>query len=138
MTMTKLQACLTPGIEVLDANATHLGQVEEVQDEIVLIRLQLQIAVPVDVIHEISRDRVLLDSWEADWLPVVPGVEEVRPQGGTGTICCACGASAGTEKAVPYLRKKDAWFCAECWCTLRPAALARLVQEVDLRGVPLN
>jgi hypothetical protein len=125
-------------MEVLDANATHLGQVEEVQDGIVLIRVQLEIAVPVGVIHEISRERVLLDSWEADWMPVVPGVEEVRPQGATGPVCCACGARAGTEKAVPYLRKRDAWFCAECWRTLRPAAVARLVQEVDLRGVPLS
>jgi hypothetical protein len=136
--MMSLQSHLTPGMEVLDANATHLGQVEEVQDGIVLIRVQLEIAVPVDVIHEISRERVLLDSWEADWMPVVPGVEEVRLQGATGMVCCACGARAGMDKAVPYLRKRDAWFCAECWRALRPAAVARLVQEVDLRGVPLN
>jgi len=62
----------------------------------------------------------------------------VRPRGTIGLVCCACGASAGTEKAMPYLRKKDAWFCAECWQTLQPAEVVRLVQVASLRGVPFN
>jgi hypothetical protein len=125
-------------MQVLDANAAPVGQVQEVQDGAVLIRLQLEIAVPFDVIHEIRDDRVVLDGRTEEWTPLLLGVEEVRPPAARGQVCCACGAIEGTDKAVYYLRKKDAWFCGDCWRALPQSEVAHLVQEAALRGVPFS
>ena len=129
---------LTQGMEVLDASAARVGQVQDIRDGTVLIRLQLDVAVPFDVIQEINADRVVLDSRTDQWTPLLLGVEEVRPREARGQVCCACGAVEGAGRAVYYLRKRDAWFCEDCWQALPQSEVTRLVQEVALRGVPLS
>lgn len=129
---------LAQGMEVLDANAARVGQVQDIRDGTVLIRLQLEVAVPFDVIHEVSAGQVILDGRTDQWTPLLLGVEEVRPPEATGQVCCACGAVEGAGRAVHYLRKRDAWFCGDCWHALPQSEVTRLVQEVALRGVPLS
>jgi hypothetical protein len=55
-----------------------------------------------------------------------------------GHVCCVCGAVAGPDKALSYVRKEDAWFCDDCWNTLPPHEVEQNVQEIALRGVPLS
>lgn len=129
---------LAQGMEVLDASAAPVGQVQDIRDGTVLIRLQLEVAVPFDVIHEINAGQIMLDGRADQWTPLLLGVEEVRPPEARGQVCCACGAVEGAGRAVHYLRKRDAWFCGDCWQALPQAEVTRLVQEVALRGVPLS
>jgi hypothetical protein len=136
--MATLHVSPTHGIKVFDADGSPVGQVQDTMNGMVLIHLDLDVAFPADVVHEIDENQIVLDSREADWAPLVLSVDEVRPQGTRGVVCCACRASSATKKDVPYLRRRDAWFCAECWQELQPAGVARLVQEVSLRGVPFN
>ncbi|HZS89821.1 MAG TPA: hypothetical protein VFE42_20315 [Chloroflexota bacterium] len=129
---------LAPGMAVLDAAAAPVGQIQEVQDGAIRVRLHLEIAVPWDVVREIGNGWIVLDRRTAEWTPLLLGVEEVRPPGSGSLVCCACGAIAGIDQVSPYLRKKDAWFCAACWQALAPHEVARFVQEVALRGVPFS
>jgi hypothetical protein len=133
--MQTLPSQLTHGREVRAANATPVGPVQDVQDRPLLLRLPREIALPRDVM--MRRDRVVRDRRTAEWTPGWLGEAERRSAEATGQVCCACAASAGTDTAVSYRRKKDAWFCGACWHALPPAEVARLVQEVALRGVPL-
>ena len=135
--MQTLPSQLTHGREVRAANATPVGPVQDVQDRPRLLRLPREIALPRDVIHQLRRDRVVRDRRTAEWTPVGRGGAERRSAEARGQVCCACAAIAGTDTAVSYRRKKDAWFCGACWHALPPAEVARLVQEVALRGVPL-
>ncbi len=133
--MPSLPSQLTHGREVRDANAAPVGPVQDDRDRTLPIRLPREIALPCDVM--MRRDRVGRDRRTAEWISLVLGGAELRSAEATGQVCCACAAIAGTDKAVSYLRKRDAWFCGGCWHALPQAEVARLVQEVALRGVPL-
>jgi hypothetical protein len=133
--MQTLPSQLTHGREVRAANATPVGPAQDVRDRPWLLRLPREIALPCDVM--MRRDRVVRDRRTAEWTPGWLGGAERRAAEARGQVCCACAAIAGTDTAVSYLRKQDAWFCGACWHALPPAEVARLVQEVALRGVPL-
>jgi hypothetical protein len=135
--MQTLPSQLTHGREGRAANAAPVGPVQDVQDRTLLIRLPREIALPCDVIHELRRNRVARNRRTAEWTLLLLGGAERRSAEATGQVCCACAAIAGTDTAVSYRRKKDSWFCGACWHALPPAEVARLVQEVALRGVPL-
>jgi hypothetical protein len=64
-------------------------------------------------------------------------MDEPKVPAGAEQVCDACGAAAGVNKAVPYERRGDAWFCDDCWQHLPADEVERIVREVALRGVPL-
>lgn len=116
------------GMEVRDVDAEPLGYVQEVSDNVLRVRVQRDIYVPVDAIHAVSTEQIVLT------LSVDHGEEEQE----TRLPCTACGTDLGADTATPTLRKGDARFCAVCWSRLSASRIERVVREVALRGVPLS
>jgi hypothetical protein len=127
---------LKAGMAVLDAQAEPMGQIQEVNDGLMVIQRQQTMTVPCDTIHEVTEDVVRLDLATLEWLP--KAVEELRPAAHTGQVCAACGAIEGDETTVRYVRHDQAWFCLDCWRGLPEAQVAQVVQEVALQGVPVS
>jgi hypothetical protein len=55
-----------------------------------------------------------------------------------GHVCHSCARIDPSDTDAAYLRLEDAWLCPECWRGLPTHEIARLVQEVALRGVPMS
>jgi hypothetical protein len=64
-------------------------------------------------------------------------MDEPKMPAGIGDVCCACGAVTSANKVVSCERRRDAWFCDDCWQMLPTNEVERIVREVALRGVPL-
>jgi hypothetical protein len=68
----------------------------------------------------------------------IPEVIDAEQRYGTKRLCSACGTAGRAGDAASFVWYGDAYFCTGCWTHLPADEIARVVDEIALRGVPFS